>query len=143
MKETASRRPKADSLLLELLGAAHALEARVEEAFADVGLSWARYGVLEELAKAEEGVALGGLAARLTCVRSNMTQLMDKLEADRLVRRVPDPGDRRSVRAELTSLGRERQAAGAEQLERVQREFAAGLRRADRAALREAVASLR
>ena len=34
-----------------------------------------------------------------------MTQLVDRLEADGLVRRVADPTDRRSVKAEITDEG--------------------------------------
>jgi len=38
-------------------------------------------------------------------VRSNITQLMDRLEKDGLVRRRADRDDRRSVLAELTPAG--------------------------------------
>ena len=142
MNKTATRPRQPDTLLLDLLGAAHGLEARVEEAFAGVGLSWARYGVLEQLAQAGEALSLGELAARLTCVRSNMTQLVDKLEADGLVRRLADPADRRSVLAELTPQGRESQARGGEELRRVGAEFSAGLGRDGRTALQGLVATL-
>jgi len=46
-------------------------------------------------------------------VRSNVTQLVDRLEAEGLSKRTNDPVDRRGVRAEVTRLGRERYAAGA------------------------------
>ena len=52
---------------------------------------------------------LSELASRMICVRSNITQLMGRLEADGLVQREEDPHDRRCVRATLTPLGRERQ----------------------------------
>src|SRR5262249_375934 len=51
------------------------------------------------------------------------TQLMDRLEAEGLVRRVDDPTDRRGVRAVVTPLGVERQAAGALRVQRAQEEF--------------------
>jgi DNA-binding MarR family transcriptional regulator len=38
----------------------------------------------------------------MACVRSNITQLIDRMQAEGLVRRIPDPQDRRSVRAALT-----------------------------------------
>jgi DNA-binding MarR family transcriptional regulator len=116
---------------MALIGAAHTVEARLEAAFGEVGLSGARYGVLEHLARAGEPLSLSDLASRLSCVRSNMTQLMDRLEADGLVRRVDDPGDRRSVRAELTPLGQDRQVAGEAQMRRVQDEFGATLTKSD------------
>jgi DNA-binding MarR family transcriptional regulator len=54
-------------------------------------------------------------------VRSNITQLVDRLEAEKLVTRSDDPRDRRSVRAELTAKGRERHAAGMRALDKVER----------------------
>lgn len=121
--------------LLGWIEAAHQLESRVEDDLAAVGLSLARYGVLEQLAGAPDPLPLGELAERLSCVRSNVTQLVDRLEAEGLVRRVADPTDRRLVRAELTAAGRERQNAGAERLRRLQAAFAAALTVADRTAL--------
>jgi DNA-binding MarR family transcriptional regulator len=127
--------PPAGSLMFSLLHAAQALEGHLEGAFGAVGLSMARFGVLDQLVRAGEPLALGELAARLSCVRSNMTQLVDRLEADGLVRRVNDPDDRRCIRAELTGAGRERQSAGAEQVAKVQAEFEASLPDVDLSAL--------
>jgi DNA-binding MarR family transcriptional regulator len=53
-------------------------------------------------------------------VRSNITQLIDRLEADRLVLRAPDPVDRRSIRAELTEEGRARYEKGLEALQQAE-----------------------
>ncbi|HET9441429.1 MAG TPA: MarR family transcriptional regulator, partial [Longimicrobiales bacterium] len=55
-------------------------------------------------------------AERIACVKSNVTQLVDRLESDELVRRVPDPSDRRSVRAEITDEGRIKYQAGIDAL---------------------------
>src|SRR6266853_654254 len=52
--------------------------------------------------------ALGDLADELDSTPRNITGLVDHLERDGLVERVPDPQDRRSVRARLTPAGRER-----------------------------------
>ena len=57
-------------------------------------------------------IKLSELASKLVCVRSNVTQLVDRLETEGLVKRADDPADRRAVRAEVTALGRKRQAAG-------------------------------
>ena len=51
---------------------------------------------------------LGELADDLTMTPRNVTGLVDHLERDGLVARVPDPEDRRSVRARLTDAGRAR-----------------------------------
>ena len=72
-----------------------------------------------------------------------MTQLVDRLEAEALVRRVDDPSDRRSVLAAVTRLGEERQAAGAGELAKVRDEFMAALPAADRAAFARVLAALK
>jgi DNA-binding MarR family transcriptional regulator len=131
------------SVMFSLLEAAHALEARMEAALARVGLSSAKYTVLAKLARAGEPLTLSDLAAQVSCVRSNMTQLVDRLEAEGLVRRVDDPEDRRMVRAALTKLGEEKEAAGAEQMGRIQSQVAAVLTKADRGALERALSALK
>lgn len=128
--------------IFEVLHAAHAIEARLEQALAEHGLTIARYGVLDQLASAPEPLTLSDLASRLSCVRSNITQLVDRLDADGLVRRMPDPTDRRSIRAALTPLGIERQRAGAAAHDRVQREVSSLLPARDRAALMRALSAL-
>ena len=128
--------------MFSLLGAAHALEDRLEHRLGEVGLSMSKLGVLTQLVEAGEPLALSELAARLSCVRSNMTQLIDRLESDGMVRRVDDATDRRSVRAAVTRLGEERQADGARELALVREEFAASLPPADRAALARVLAAL-
>lgn len=130
------------AVLFSLLEAAHRVQLRLDDALAAVGLSLAKYRVLSELARAGGPPMLSELAAGQGCVRSNMTQLVDRLEADGLVRRVSDPADRRAVRAALTPLGEERQAAGTRRLEKVQAEIAASLSEADRAALGRALSVL-
>lgn len=50
---------------------------------------------------------LGELAQQLHVSARNVTGLVDHLERDGLVERVPDPNDRRSVRAHLTDAGLE------------------------------------
>jgi DNA-binding MarR family transcriptional regulator len=126
-----------------VLHAAHLIEDRIEQALGKVGLSMAKQGALTELAAAGEPLTLSQLAARLSCVRSNMTQLVDRLEAEGLVKRLDDPADRRSVRAELTQLGRERQRAGEKAVKRVQTEFASSLTTRERTALEAALGALK
>lgn len=131
-----------DRIMSLFLRAAHAIERRLDEALDTVGLSVPKYSALTKLVQAGEPLALSELAARMTCVRSNITQLVDRLEADGLVRRVEDPRDRRSVRAALTPLGEERQAAGAELMEGLHEEVAAKLSGIDREALLRALSLL-
>jgi DNA-binding MarR family transcriptional regulator len=109
------------ALSFHVVGALHAVEAQLEAALEPLGLSLAKLGALAKLVAAGEPLSLGALAERCACVRSNITQLVDRLEADKLVVRVDDPRDRRSVRAELTPEGRGRHAAGMRALEEAER----------------------
>jgi DNA-binding MarR family transcriptional regulator len=89
-----------------LIEAARTLEMRLEQALAPYQLSLAKFGVLRCLVHESRALPLSAIAQRQRCVRSNMTQLADRLEADGLVRRVDDPQDRRAVLAEPTDAGR-------------------------------------
>jgi DNA-binding MarR family transcriptional regulator len=111
--------------LFGFLDVAEQLYERIAQALETVGLSYAKYELLRNLVEAGDAVPLGVLAEGQGCARSNITQLMDRLEADGLVRRVNDPDDRRSVRAELTSLGSAKAQEGSEQIDNVRAEFAA------------------
>ena len=126
-----------------LLAVARALEARLEAAMADVGLSMAKFGVLRTLAAAGEPLTLTELASCQQCVRSNITQLVDRLESDGFVKRVDDSSDRRSIRAELTMLGREKQAAGERQLAMLMRDVTNAVSAEDRDALGRVFAALK
>ena len=142
-ENTATVTEQAPHWTFSVLHAAHVIEDRIELALGKVSLSLAKQGALTQLALAGEPLTLSQLATRLSCVRSNMTQLVDRLEADGLVRRLDDPTDRRSVRAELTSLGRERQQAGARAMARAQSEIADGLSKEDKSALKSALATFK
>ena len=120
-----SMAPSTDAVMWSLIHAARAIEQRIESALDVVQLSLPKFTVLSTLVEAGIPLTLSELAARSSCVRSNMTQLIDRLETDGLVRRIDDPHDRRSVRAELTPVGRERQTAGARQMDTVRDQFAA------------------
>jgi DNA-binding MarR family transcriptional regulator len=103
------------------------IEERFEAALEPIGLSLAKFGALANLVEAGEALPLRTLAERCACVRSNMTQLVDRLEAEKLVVRADDPHDRRSVRAALTSEGRARHAEGVKVIRAVERELFAKL----------------
>lgn len=112
----------APDVMMSIIGAARAVEDRIEQKLANEGLSMAKLGVLKVLVQAPKPLSLGEVANRLACVRSNVTQLVDRLEADGLVERQPDPKDRRSITAVITEEGRTRQAAGAKVMESLQAE---------------------
>ena len=138
MKETERRVP----IFFMLLDASRVQFARLEEALKSVGLSVAKYKVLSQIAKSKEPVPLRLLAEEQQCVASNVTTLVDRLETDGLVRRVDDPADRRSKRAELTELGREKVEAGATVVAEVEAAFADSLDPTERLALAKVLSSL-
>src|SRR6266487_1650557 len=87
-RKPAPRRASGDSLVRSLLEAAGVVEARLEAAVGP--LSLAKLGVLRPLVEAKQPLPLSELAERQHCVRSNITQLVDRLEKEGLVRRRPD-----------------------------------------------------
>jgi MarR family transcriptional regulator, transcriptional regulator for hemolysin len=139
VKETERR----DPIFFMLLDAGRTQFARLEEALKSVGLSAAKYKVLSQIAKSKEPVPLRLLAEEQQCVASNVTTLVDRLETDGLVRRVDDPADRRSKRAELTELGKEKADAGARVVAEVEAAFAESLGPTERLALAKVLSSLR
>jgi DNA-binding MarR family transcriptional regulator len=93
--------------------------------------------------KAEGPVPLRTLPELCACVRSNITQLVDRLEAAGLVLRTDDPDDRRQKRAEVTDAGRARYHAGVRVLRNTEEELFAGLTPDRRGILLELLRSLR
>src|SRR6266513_862230 len=108
--------------LFAVLHASGVLESRTELKLAEVGLSLPKLAALHRLTDAGGSLPLGQLAERLACVKSNVTQLVDRLEADGLVSREADPNDRRSRLAVLTDAGRRAYARGSEIHQRTERE---------------------
>jgi DNA-binding MarR family transcriptional regulator len=105
-----------------MLQAAHAVEAEVEAKLNAIGLSAAKFAALRALSDAGESLLLSQLADRLSCVKSNITQLVDRLEADGFVARQPDPRDRRTKLAALTPSGRKAVKEGTRVFEAAERE---------------------
>jgi len=139
MKEIERR----DPIFFMLLDAGRTQLARLDEALKSVGLSAAKYKVLSQIAKSKDPVPLRLLAEEQQCVASNVTTLVDRLEADGLVERVDDPADRRSKRAVLTELGREKEKEGASVVAEVESQFAESLGPTERLALAKVLSSLR
>ena len=128
--------------LFAVLHASGVLEGRVEAQLAQVGLSIAKLAALHHLSQAGESLPLGQLAERLACVKSNVTQLVDRLEADGLVSRVGDPSDRRARLAVLTGAGRKAYAQGSQIQVKAERELFSALTSDESAKLHELLAKL-
>jgi DNA-binding MarR family transcriptional regulator len=133
---------EAGATLFTFLDVADRLFERISEVLARVGLSYAKYEVLQHLRAAQGPVSLGVLAEGQRCARSNITQLVDRLETEGLVRRVDDPEDRRGVRAELTSAGLDLVAEGETQMDLVRAQFAASFTAREKAELGRLLAKI-
>ena len=74
------------------------------------GLGLREYDVLHTLSRCPGGHArLGQLSQDVYLPQPSLSRLVDRLERDGLVRRDPDPGDRRGVVVVLTDEGAQRQ----------------------------------
>ncbi|PYP58602.1 MAG: hypothetical protein DMD44_07570 [Gemmatimonadetes bacterium] len=136
------RSATASAVVSSLLETAEAVETRLEAAVSPLGLSLAKLGVLHPLAEAREPLPLSELAQRQHCVRSNITQLVDRLEKDGLVRRRPDPQDRRGVLAALTPAGEQAYTKGMRALVEAQQAIVRTLSAGDAASLKSALNAL-
>ena len=131
-----------EASLSVLLRAAQALQEKVDATLAAAGLSSAKFSALSALAEADGPLSLGELASRLSCVKSNMTQLVDRLEAEGLVQRVADATDRRLVLARITDQGLERQAAAATAMQQLEARFLREIEADDRLAVERLLGAL-
>jgi len=78
------------------------------------GMALVEYEVLFKLSAAGGRLRMSDLAQVAMLSRSGLTRIVGVLEAQRLVRRVPSPGDGRVLIATLTAAGRGRLAAARE-----------------------------
>lgn len=83
------------------------LDSQVNAVMRTLDLSFARYEVLSWLATdPESSLALSWISRTLRIPPATVTNLIDRLEADGLVVRVPHPSDARTTLAEITPEGR-------------------------------------
>jgi DNA-binding MarR family transcriptional regulator len=91
-----------------IMRAQQVLMARLNDLLRPLGLTFPRYEALMLLSFTRAGaLPLGKIGERLQVHRTSVTNIVDKLEADGLVRRVPHAEDRRATLAEITDAGRE------------------------------------
>lgn len=82
--------------------------AKVDEALKPFDLTFARYEALVLLSFSRAGsLPLGKMGERLMIHPTSVTNIVDRLEGQGLVRRVDHPTDRRTTLCEITSAGRE------------------------------------
>lgn len=90
---------------VKLIRASRAVLARVEPRLAGMHLTPTQLGVLEALLH-KGAMTQRELGRKVLTSAGNMTDVLDKLEARGVLRRVRSTADRRSVQVELTEEGR-------------------------------------
>ena len=128
--------------LIALLHTAYMAQAEIESKLSAIGLSLPKLLALKALFDAGESLPLGQLAERLSCVKSNITQLVDRLEADGFVVRKADPQDRRTTLAALTAAGRKARKEGARLQQDTERDLLTTLTRSETHQLAELLGKL-
>ncbi|WP_369033274.1 MarR family winged helix-turn-helix transcriptional regulator [Streptomyces adonidis] len=104
-------RPDLDTAAMEVFGRiyrlARAMGDRTEKAYARFGIGRGEFDVLATLRRAGEPYTLSPrqLSSTLMLTTGGMTGRLDKLERAGLVRRSPDPHDRRGLQVTLTEEG--------------------------------------
>jgi DNA-binding MarR family transcriptional regulator len=91
------------------------LQSAVDGALKAHGLTFARYEALVLLVFSRRGsLPMRVMGERLQLHPTSVTNIVDRLEADGLVKRTPHATDRRTTLAEITDPGRDRMAAATE-----------------------------
>jgi DNA-binding MarR family transcriptional regulator len=93
-------------LWLRLLSCTMTIEKDVQRRFAARGATLARFDVLAALDRHPQGMTMGALSRALLVSNGNVTQLVQKLAKDGLVRITTPPNDRRASIVRLTAKGR-------------------------------------
>ncbi|MDF3146738.1 MULTISPECIES: MarR family transcriptional regulator [unclassified Streptomyces] len=107
----AAVRPDLDTKAMEVFGRIYRLSRtlgdRMEKAYAPYGISRGEFDVLATLRRSGEPYTLSPrqLSATLMLTTGGMTGRLDKLERAGLLRRSPDPHDRRGLQVTLTEKG--------------------------------------
>ena len=103
--------------ITSIMRAQQILLARLNELLGPLGLTFPRYEALMLLSFTRTGaLPLGKIGERLQVHRTSVTNIVDKLEADGLVRRVPHTEDRRATLAKITDAGRDTARAATDAL---------------------------
>jgi DNA-binding MarR family transcriptional regulator len=97
-----------EAIVDRINGIARRIRKGMEITLAEHGLTYQEWHVMSRLRFAKNNRSSpGGLAEDLELSSGAMTSRLDRLEHAGLVRRLPDPEDRRGIVVELTEKGRE------------------------------------
>jgi DNA-binding MarR family transcriptional regulator len=97
-----------EGIVDRIIGLSRRIRRVMEQTLAEFELTYGEYQVLGWLRDAPgRRRSPGDLAAHAELTSGAMTNRLDQLEGAGLVRRLPDPTDRRSIQVELTDKGLE------------------------------------
>lgn len=95
----------AGELADRLFQVAHRLRRSTQRVFAPLGLTPAQERALRIVTRSGGTARMGEIASRMGIVPRSATGLIDRLEEAGVVRRAPDPDNRRSVQVTLAEKG--------------------------------------
>jgi DNA-binding MarR family transcriptional regulator len=95
-----------EGIVDRIAGISRRIKRTAEHTMAEFGLSYGEWHVLSHLHNQGPRLSPGALAKRIELSTGAMTNRLDRLEQAKLVRRLPDPDDRRGLLVELTDEGR-------------------------------------
>jgi DNA-binding MarR family transcriptional regulator len=132
--------PAVEAIVNQIGDAHRYLMSEMRESLAHVGLTLEEFKVLMEL---RGGTCThGALSRHLEVSTGAMTNRLDKLEREGLVRRDRDPNDRRGVLLSLTDAGSERLDAYIDRGARRERKLLEGLTQTEKRRLNDLLAKL-
>ena len=110
LEEIGERLPMIDLRIEGIVDRIAAIQRRIrrmlDETLEEHGLSYGEWSVLSALHWAPDNRRTAGeLATKVELSSAAMTNRLDRLEDADLIRRLPDPDDRRAVQVELTKKG--------------------------------------
>lgn len=85
----------------------HKIRHKVKQNLNEQGFAWNQFNVIKNIYPGES-LTLSEISERISKKNSNVTQIVDSLEEQGIVRRQPDNKDRRVIRVELTDEGVEK-----------------------------------
>ena len=100
--------PEVEGLVDRISGLSRRFQRALDETLAEFDLDYAEYKLLGLLTREGEVYrsSPGKLARMMELSSGAMTNRLDRLEQAGLVRRLPDPSDRRGIQVELTAKGK-------------------------------------
>ena len=111
-------------LWLRLLACTNLIEGSVRERLkSEFAITLPRFDLMAQLQRSPAGLSMGELSQRLMVTGGNVTGIVAALEAEGLIVREPDLGDRRISRVRLTDAGK----TSFERMAKVHEEWIVGL----------------